>query len=705
MKIIFIYIFLFLCIIGQSQFINYNRECFGYIYKENAIIAKAYEYNLAENSSLNEINCGTEHTINFVISFNDVTSISQFVLSYTNNDNAIWFINNQTLRYRANGTYIDLTFSYQLIIDKWYRIVIYRSANYVTAEIYDYITSSLIQKRSNTFSKPSYSLPINRIGGIPSYYLDAKIMDIRIWLDSISYNDIINNDTANLEAWWICGDNNTITGYDSYKNHNLTHNGFSSANFINGYGNSLYNSFGYNYNSGYYIPPDVSSGIPAINDVLGNPILITPFLYKMYDFYSCNNLIPDTFLQQLQIIYNDTITNYLLDSITVAPDAGLGGSYANTGLAYNIDSNYYVYAVGNTNLSSYNKVFFLDRLFNKVDSFDVNSWFESIQGLTYDPDSQYYYAWGIRDGFSGSISDCDITYPYYSDAFRLFKFNKDFSIALDTILCPCNFQAGMLAYDSWENYVWLQSGSRIIPYNTITNYMDTIDGEFNIRLKNGAGTVSWGAEGFSVNYIDSTFFIATGDTLRHNERYSSFIENFEQINQNSQAEGLIVDPVDMTLLYNCDEYAHGTIPNGNKLYHVNPFNTYHNVLYFPQSIPWEYGYDSLNCNYTRGKEIRVIKLDYDTDSAIWISPVINFSNYDKVLNINNYYVNLSKVRFDMKFRGANISPEHPKLKVSHLEFYDANLSGKGWGSTVPSIWQNTPTDFKYIQFLIKLKNK
>lgn len=209
------------------------------------------------------------------------------------------------------------------------------------------------------------------------------------------------------------------------------------------------------------------------------------------------------------------------------------------------------------------------------------------------------------------------------------------------------------------------------------------------------------SEGNYPNYIDDRFIanreLTNGVFTRISEQdRNGWFNRIYALPGNAAAdnEGIIYDPRDNTVWFNSDQHFHGGITNGNRLYHLDPNKVFQKKLYFPGMIRYNKFKIPSNSTIVGDYNNQRIK-GYDFSS----SPVIDFDAYTDQQTLANF--TSSNSAYDVEFRGSNTAPTTSSESAGHLNFYDANSSNDGWGSTTPGAWSSSVPALRYVQFRIR----
>lgn len=165
---------------------------------------------------------------------------------------------------------------------------------------------------------------------------------------------------------------------------------------------------------------------------------------------------------------------------------------------------------------------------------------------------------------------------------------------------------------------------------------------------------------------------------------------------NLDQEGVIFDPRDRTVWFNSDQHFHGGVTNGNRLWRLDPLNVFRKETNSPGDIrfdKWKLAENStLQGQYNR----QSIK-GYDFS----LSVIYDFQAFTVQQSAASW--TSSNSAYDIEWRGSATAPTTSPIAASHLDYYDANGSNDGWGSTVPGAWQSTPTTDRYMQCRIRTR--
>lgn len=201
-------------------------------------------------------------------------------------------------------------------------------------------------------------------------------------------------------------------------------------------------------------------------------------------------------------------------------------------------------------------------------------------------------------------------------------------------------------------------------------------------------------EGAAVSYIDNTIWNNRANQKVRIDHNGNLLWVFPFAgNTGAENEGLIVDPTDGTIWFNSDEYFHGTITDGNRLWHVDPMEVYDKYLRIPDQIRYEWGFLSgLSIVGKYGES-------YLSGSGTWESPIIDFESFNMHQVLANYKI---RSGYNVSFRSSGTAPTTTAITIFPRPYYDNN-AGTGWGSTVPSSYSSDPTGLgRYVQIKITI---
>jgi hypothetical protein len=395
----------------------------------------------------------------------------------------------------------------------------------------------------------------------------------------------------------------------------------------------------------------------------------------LYDFFSDitevkYNPFGNKYIRSIKWTYNDTIYPFLIDVYTVATDSTGGRKNANTGLAYDdLTHRFWI----NT-IATDTNIILRDRNMNIVGA--VNSDSAAGQGITIIPGDQKLYIWR-----NAGIVECDYT-------------------GIPTgLVIPVNSDdgnKGSLEYDPRRNGIWTRPYEGSI-YTNLHSICSTRSILSTLQTDDD--------EGIAVTPRWEYYFILTGQYS--DKRIHQWNRLGAEVNSwltpdhmypddpgggvNGGYEGMIIDPTDNTLWYNSDQYYHGLVPGGNRLWHVNPFWTYNKFVVFP----------GINWSYWKGSEVSIgnYLVTCNIAGGLMISPIIDFATYSLQRDLDNIEVD-ADVSYSLQFRGADSTPTTDTIDLFTLDIWDANNSNNGWGSVTPSDWEDTVPDMTYIQLKI-----
>lgn len=303
------------------------------------------------------------------------------------------------------------------------------------------------------------------------------------------------------------------------------------------------------------------------------------------------------------------------------------------------------------------------------------------QGVSFDPVNSEYY---VQDTGGHKVTRRDLAGNILETI--------DFT-ALIAPVCDYNY------YDAATGRLYIMKD------NAVLYAIEKISGVWTLVLE------SWynQNEGGSIDYISDRWYGVAGNdgisTIRSQTPGDGTGDGrniaegpFALASQSGVVEGLVVDPKDGTIWYNSDQFTHGGITNGNRLWHTDRNKWY--LKYYRNSMDEFSTIWKLGGNSTVGRfgwqELTGAGVNYS------LSPVFDFGAFTAQQTAGNWGV-LSGT-CEMEFRGSASAPDTtPENTVPYhsLVLYDANGSNDGWGTTVPGAWQSTPTTDRYMQCRIR----
>ncbi|MFZ7121797.1 MAG: hypothetical protein ACOWWH_12725 [Eubacteriaceae bacterium] len=361
-------------------------------------------------------------------------------------------------------------------------------------------------------------------------------------------------------------------------------------------------------------------------------------------------------LSGITINYNSVDWSYLgdaydgfnvIDLQAVAPDETEGTLNANTGLAYDRNNNYIIVAC---TPSSQLGTRVYDRNYNLIEEIPNIS----TQGIAYDPVNLRYYQ--LTTG--GLVAKDSLNNVLFTLLFSSTQPNPGmvyYSPAIDKFFC---------SYDgNGSIFIWTPDYDA----NTLSLY-DTISG---IGAEEG------------VCYNDNTgeIWINAVNAKKKYDLNGNLLKSFPfTLSAGTVNEGLAIDPTDKTLWFNSDEYYHGSVIGGNRLWHIDPDKTYNKNIDIPNQIKWEWG-TLQNVTVVNNQ---LIKIDSSQEGS-WISPVFDMNEYTDIQLEENFSTQPSEILT------SSTAPTELAIDKFPFDYYS------GWGDTVPSSVELTGI-LRYVQF-------
>ncbi|MGQ1786350.1 hypothetical protein [Saccharicrinis sp. GN24d3] len=347
-------------------------------------------------------------------------------------------------------------------------------------------------------------------------------------------------------------------------------------------------------------------------------------------------------LAMISINYNSNDWEYLsqysgynvISTNTVTVDESpIGTLAANTGLDYDKANNELI-VVQTPNLPTLR----FNRNVNLVETMGKLS----TQGLAYDSDTDRYYHL-TTSGITAKRKDNTIlfvlTFPNSQ--------NNPGSIYWSSIL-----QMFLITYD----------GSNYIRFWRPDFNNNTLELDRELVVNGASEGVSMDERNSSiwVNGVDEKLKVSLGGQIVLTFPFG--LGNTGHVN-----EGLALDPTDGTLWFNSDEYYHGGILGGNRLWHIDPEKKYNKYINVPDQIKWEFG-SLVNAKIVDNK---LLKINPDIP-AEWHSPVFDMNSYEDIKLLEKYSIQPSAIYT------SDLEPTSQLQNIFPFNFYQA------WGDTNPN---------------------
>ena len=370
------------------------------------------------------------------------------------------------------------------------------------------------------------------------------------------------------------------------------------------------------------------------------------------------------------IFYNSEPGPYLVDVWTVADN------FINTGLAYNpIDHTLFCahldFALQGESIEELHRA---DGQ-RAAPPIPINLHTALPQGLTYDPGDSSLYVWG---------GDCGYPDKYVT------HFARNGAHLSDDFAMPG--YPGMLAFDTARGMIWSKecNASMVLLY--------ALNGAVADEFDTGIG-----GEGIARDPRDDTFWVLTEQQLYHVERVGNGVNVLGSYSNPSHhyppdiqlgytvsgaAEGLIIDPTDGTLWFNADQHCHGSVPNGNRCWHVDPLQTHDRFVRFPGGVRWERGVGVRT--EIDGEEL---KLASGAEWGEYVTAIIDFGSR---IALADSLTSLSGGTVTRGYRGSDTAPTTTPLEHITRPYYDSHEENFGWGATPPGEWS---PEIPAVQFL------
>ncbi len=397
------------------------------------------------------------------------------------------------------------------------------------------------------------------------------------------------------------------------------------------------------------------------------------------------------FLPKLAIKYNAVAATYLggysagsnvIAVASIVPDTSGGFDDANTGLAWDIENDQIIIK----ELVGFWSIFF-DRTLTEITRQRAGTGF-GTQGVAYDHVTE-------------TLID------YQNDGIQEYRKSDGVVTYSQASVVPSPYTAGGCFFNPFTGILSFTEDNS----NYVLNYKK-VGGVWVGHPSAYPGNRTWFKTGEGVGYDFITDkVISNGASIQERDFPLGLnIKNFVKptAGTKSVVEGIMGDPKDGTYWFNSDEFYHGAVVGGNRLWHVDPREWYLKYLRFPDMIQyalWKLDSTSAVVGTYNGETLKSNQFN--------IAPVIDYGANTGQQSLSNYTVYhgtekeaAATVWADLEFRGSATAPTTTATTFPvylPLSAYDANQSNDGWGSTVPSAWQSTPTTHRYMQFRLKPK--
>lgn len=360
-------------------------------------------------------------------------------------------------------------------------------------------------------------------------------------------------------------------------------------------------------------------------------------------------------LNSISINYNSSDYEYLTDYdgynvisvTTITADETDGEWAANTGLDYDSSNNELIVVQTPDSLPTIR----VDRNMNTVNEYTSLS----TQGLAYDSTNDRYYQLST-----------DYIYAKSSDGTLLFSLAfPETQSSPGSIYYSTSFNMFLVTYDSAE---YIRFWKPDYTENTLS-----LDRTIAIAA----------TEGVTMDEDNYHIWINMVDEKRKINMYGStiFSFGFDLNDTGTVNEGLAYDPTDGTLWFNADEYFHGGITGGNRLWHIDPELKYNKHINIPNQIKWEWG-TLTNCIVNSDG---VLEKTDTSLTAEWLSPVFDMDGYTDLQSSSVYSLEPSQIL------SSDTSPTGTAVTIYPFDYYS------NWGDTSPSEVELTGI-LRYAQF-------
>lgn len=360
------------------------------------------------------------------------------------------------------------------------------------------------------------------------------------------------------------------------------------------------------------------------------------------------------FIDVININYNSVDYAYLseyaglnvISLTTVTPDEEpVGTMAANTGLSYDASLNHLIVAQ-TPNLPTLR----LDRNVNLVEEIGVIA----TQGLTYSVEKDTYFQL-TTTGIVAKDADANVLYTLLFPATQNNPGSLHYSYSLDVFF---------VSYDGID-YIYVWKPDFIGLTLAIEKELNIVGMQEGVCYSERTGEI-W------TNRIDEKRKI----DYDGNDLFSfPFTASSGSVN-----EGLVIDPTDNTLWFNSDEYFHGGITDGNRLWHIDPEKKYDKTISVPDQIKYEWGALD-NCEIIDNKLVKI----NETQEATWTSPIFDMENREDLKTLSNYSIEPNMIKT------SSSEPTGVKYDIFPFDYFDE------WGLITP-IEVSYAGILRYVQF-------
>lgn len=402
--------------------------------------------------------------------------------------------------------------------------------------------------------------------------------------------------------------------------------------------------------------------------------------------------ISSAYIPKLAIRYNSTPATYLggynagsnvIQVATIVPDTTGGNTDANTGLSYDFVNDQIIVK----ELVGFWSIFF-DRTLTEITRQRAGVAGFGTQGVAYD------HTMGI-------IID------YFGTGIQEYRKSDGVVVYAQSNVVPAPYTSGGLFFNPFTGILSFTNDTS----NYVLNYKK-VGGVWTGYPSDYPGNRTWFSSGEGVGYdFITNKILGNGSSIQERDFIGGLnIKNFIKPTTETKTvvEGIIGDPKDGSFWFNSDEFYHGAVVGGNRLWHVDPRGWYLQYLRFPDMIPYSMWKLDSGASVLGTYSVEVLYSDQFN-----IAPIVDYGVNIGQQTIGNFTVNhgteneISATTWaDFEFRGSAIAPTTTGTTFPAylpLTIYNSNQSNDGWGSTVPGAWQSSPTNHRYMQFRLKPK--
>lgn len=392
------------------------------------------------------------------------------------------------------------------------------------------------------------------------------------------------------------------------------------------------------------------------------------------------------FLPKLAVRYNTTPATYLpgytagsnvISVTTIVPDGTVGDPNANTGLSVDIPNGLLIVK----ELEGAWSIFF-DRTLTEITRQRAGAFGYGTQGVAYNHNTL-------------------ILIDYQNDAIQEYRKVDGVVTYTQAAIVPPPYTAGGVWYDFVNELLCFteDNSNYVRVYKKIAGVWVF---QFRTWFKSG--------EGVGFDFVTGKMLLNGASCQERDFPTGLNIRSFVKPTAGTKAvvEGIFGDPKDGTIWFNSDEFYHGNIVGGNRLWRTDQREWYRQYKRYPDMIGydmWKVGAGGIVSGTYNGQVLQ---------GSVWsLTDITDYIANTGQQSIANWIAwhgtereSVITALAEIEFRGSNTAPTTASTTPTDyllLPYYNANNSNDGWGSTVPSAWQSTPGTWRYMQAQLKPK--